>query len=218
MKKSLLFLVLLLLLFQTMYVFSAKKEDKIKSYIKIAYKSGNRIAKTQMLDAIIKEFNSMKYTIEDEKFVSMIIFLTDEGSMRLDYNDKKEVINDFPDVRQKATRILGYLSGDSIKDALMGVLANDKNSQVKTEAVKALGNVKENVDQDILRAITFTYRDTKNPDPGFILEMIESLRKLALINPSLKQDTVYLLTEIQMGNFEKNIRTAAFKAIMELSK
>jgi len=217
-RNFLVVFIVIIALLQIVPIFSASKESKIESYIKIAHSSENRKAKSKMLDAIAKEFRSMKYSVEDETFINMLIFMTDEGSTRLEYNDKDEVINDYPEIRQKACRILGFIESESIKGALIGVLTNDKNIQVKTEAIKALGNIKGFVDIEILRAITFTYRSTQEPDPSFVVQMIEALRKLASINPTLKEDASNLLTEIQMGNFDRKIRTSAFKAIMELSK
>lgn len=219
--KSVIFFSLILLPF---FVFSQtieeqllqRKEQKIKTYIYQA-KSGERDQKIDVLDKILAEFDEMKYNQNDKKLVELIIYLSEEGSTRKEFENNR-VINDFPDVRRKSVKVLAKIKGDASRDALINVLINDEDSLVKAEACLALAEVGDSASGDALRALVYVYRRTYKPDPNFVMAIIQAVQKIAKSNYSAYGDAVYVLSEIQMGNYNRQIREAAYNALQELGK
>nr|HPO49920.1 hypothetical protein [Spirochaetota bacterium] len=55
------------------------------------------------------------------------------------------------------------------------------------------------------------------PDPNLVFAIINSVKQIASASVSAYADAVYILSEIQMGNYNRKIREAAYDAIQELS-
>lgn len=216
--------ICLFLFFVPFFIFSEtieeqllqRKEQKIKTYIYQA-KSGERDQKIDVLDKILSEFDEMKYNERDKKLVELVIYLSEEGSTRKEFENNR-VINDFPDVRRKSVKVLAKIKGDSARDALINVLINDEDSLVKAEACLALAEVGDSSSGDALRALVYVYRRTYKPDPNFVMAIIQAVQKIARSNYSSYGDAIYILSEIQMGNYNRQIREAAYNALQELGK
>jgi HEAT repeat protein len=192
------------------------REQKIKTYFYQA-KSGDRNQKILILDNILGEFDELKYSNKDKKLVELITYLSEEGSTRKEYENNR-LVNDFPEVRRKACIILGKLGGDQARDALINILTNDHNPYVKAEALNALSEVKDNQNGDALRAIVYVYRNSYKPDANFVFAIINAVKTIAKDNVTAYADAIYILSEIQMGNYNKKIREAALTAIENLSE
>jgi HEAT repeat protein len=224
MKSIIKSIICVFLFFLPIFIFSEtieeqllqKKEQKIKTYIYQA-KSGERDQKIDVLDKILSEFDEMKYSEKDKKLVELIIYLSEEGSTRKEFENNR-VINDFPDVRRKAVKVLAKIKGDAARDALINVLINDEDSLVKAEACLALAEVGDSATGDALRALVYVYRRTYKPDPNFVMAIIQAVQKIAKSNYSSYGDAIYILSEIQMGNYNRQIREAAYNALQELGK
>ncbi|MCK4797783.1 MAG: HEAT repeat domain-containing protein [Spirochaetes bacterium] len=225
MKKIIFYYFFFLFLVQFSLLFSEsneakskKKRDKIQSYISKIKQSGDKKQKIVVLDSILKEFKKINYTNEDESLVELIINLSTEGSIKKELNDNGDLINDFSEVRIKASIILGKLGGDTVRDALIDILTNDKNFKVKIEACKALGLVKDNENGDIIRAIIYTYRNSYSADIDLIFTMINTIKVIAKQKNIYSQNAIFFLNEIQLGNDNEKIRKAALKAKTQLIK
>lgn len=193
-----------------------KKEQRIKTYLYQA-KVGDRDQKIDVLDRILGEFDEFKYSDSDRRLVELVVYLSEEGSTRKEFENGRQ-INNFPDVRQKAVKVLAKLKGNQARDALVSVLINDEDSVVKAEACLALAEVGDSSTGEALRALVYVYRKTYNPDPNFVKAIITAIMKIAKSNASSFSDAVYILSEIQLGNYNRDIREAAYKAMEELSK
>jgi len=220
-------IVLLLLLISLFFVFSTsaetieeqllnKKEQRIKTYLYQA-KVGDREQKVDVLDKILGEFDEFKYSNQDRRLVELVVFLSEEGSTRKEYQNGRQV-NDFPDVRQKSVRVLAKLKGDQARDALVNVLINDDNTVVKAEACLALAEVGDSSSGEALRALVYVYRRTYKPDIRILQAIITAIQKIAKSNSSSFADAVYILSEIQLGNYNRAIREAAYNAMQDLAK
>ena len=193
-----------------------KKEQRIKMYLYQA-KVGDMNQKLDVLDKILSEFTQFNYSANDKRLVELVTMLSEEGSTRKEYENGR-LVNDFPDVRRKAVKVLAKLGGDQSRDALVSVLLNDENSMVKAEACLALSEVGDSQTGEALRALVYVYRKSYNPDPNFVKAIITSIEKIAKTNSAAYSDAVFILSEIQLGNYNRDIREAAYKAVEELSK
>lgn len=192
-----------------------KREQRIQNYTYQA-RNGARNSKLQVINSIIEEFDEVKYTEKDKKLVDLAVYLSEEGSGRQEYENNR-MINDYPDVRRGACVVLGMVGGDDARTALINVLANDKNSTVKAEALLALGKIKDNSNGEALRAIVYTYRTMYKPDNNFVMAVIQAVREMARSNAASYGDAVIILSEIQMGQYTRVVREEAYKAIKYLN-
>ena len=132
--------------------------------------------------------------------------------------ENNRLVNDFPEVRRKACILLGKMGGDESRLALINVLEKDTNQHVKAEACKALAEVGDNDRGDVLKTIVYSYRNTYNPDPNFVLAIINAVKTIAKNSYNAAYgDALYILTEIQVGHYNNFIRNEAYKAIKYLN-
>ncbi len=192
-----------------------QKEAKLKTYFYQA-KAGDRAQKIDILDSILDEFDKVKYSAKDKELVNLVTYLSEEGSTRKEFENNR-LINDNPEVRRKSVQILAKIGGDQARDALINILTNDQNPAVKAEACNALGDVRDNDNGEALRALVYVYRATYKPDPNLVFAIINSVKRIATSGANSYADAIYILSEIQMGNYNRKIREAAYDAIQELS-
>ncbi|OHD18265.1 MAG: hypothetical protein A2Y34_05850 [Spirochaetes bacterium GWC1_27_15] len=217
------FCLIAFLLFSSFGIFSdtieevllKQKEAKIKTYFYQA-KVGDKSQKVEILDSVLAEFDKAKYTNKDKELVNLVTYLSEEGSTRKEFENNR-LINDYPEVRRKSVMVLAKLGGDQARDALINILTNDQNPSVKAEACNALAEVRDNDNGEALRALVYVYRSTYKPDPNLIFAIINAVKEIANSNASSYADSIYILSEIQMGNYNRKIREAAYEAIQQLS-
>lgn len=223
--KKITILIALIFLFSTVIsVFSEtpeerllrKREQRILNY-RYQARVGGRELKASVLDKILEEYEDSKYSSDDSKLVDLVVFLSEEGTIRQEYENNM-LVNDFPEVRRKSAMVLAKLGGDEARDALINVLTNDTSSMVKAEACNALAQVKDNTASEALRAIVYVYRSTYKPDQNFIFAIINAVKSIARGNASAYADAVLILSEIQMGNYNRKIRESAYGAIQALNE
>lgn len=193
-----------------------RKEQKLKNYL-TEIKAGDRTAKENILDEISKNFDSEKYSEDDKKLIELVDFLMGEGSVRRQFEDGR-LINDFPEIRRQSVKIMARIGGSDAKFSLLNALNTETHSSVKAEICLALAEPNMSDDSgDILRALSYMYRTTNRPDPNLVAALIEAVENIAKGNSMNYSEAIYLLSEIQHGNYNKEIRMRALKAIETLS-
>lgn len=192
-----------------------RKELRLRNYLYEA-KSGDRNAKVRVLEQIFNEFDKAGYSENDRRLMELVDHLASEGSSRKEFENNL-LINDFPEVRRMSIKILGKIGGDSSRRILLNALQDDKNPTVKAEVCLALAAVGDNSNGDVLRSLSYMYRTTYKPDPNLVFAVIEAVKSIAKGNTSSYSDAIYLLSEIQHGDYNRAIRNAAYEAIQHLS-
>lgn len=92
------------------------------------------------------------------------------------------VINNYPDVRLKACELLGKTGNQKAKDTLVQVMYMDNEPSVITAAVRSLGQIGFNEEDDeVLEMINWVNRkfDVCNPTSSLALEILNTYEKLA---------------------------------------
>lgn len=193
-----------------------RKEQKLKNYL-TEIKAGDRTAKENILDEISKNFDSEKYSEDDKKLIELVDFLMGEGSVRRQFEDGR-LINDFPEIRRQSVKIMARIGGSDAKFSLLNALNTETHSSVKAEICLALAEPNMSDDSgDILRALSYMYRTTNRPDPNLVMALIDAVENIAKGNSMNYSEAIYLLSEIQHGNYNKEIRKRALEAIETLS-
>lgn len=224
MMKRTLTLAVTFICFSFVLLFGETAEDKLLSKtrkLKTYYlqaRSAGRTQKLELIERILGEFDDMSYSSDDRTLVEIAEYLSEEGSTRKVFEENR-LINDFPEVRRASVMLLEQVGGDRARDVLTNVLINDQNTTVKTQACQALAseNIGDNSNGDVLRALIYVYRSTYNPEPKFVYAIISAIKNIAKSNSANYSDAIYILSEIQLGNYNRKIREEAYNAIVELS-
>ena len=211
-------------LFTTLNVYSENtdseliknKKQNFKNYLRIA-KSSNPIAKINLLDRIMNEYDEMKYSEEDTALVEIVVFLSEEGVLRKEYENQR-LVNDFYDVRLKSVILLTKLGGDKARMGLINLLYYEKNNSVIIAILQGLAVLGDTSKNEALNAIMVTYRNISNPSQDYMLALIYTLRDIVKGNSKVYNDVLILLTEIRNRDLKGIVKDAAYEVMMELSK
>lgn len=195
----------------------SRKEQKLKNYL-TEVKAGDRTSKERVLDEILNGFDSEKYSEDDKKLIELVDFLMGEGSIRKQFQDGRQ-INDYPEIRRKSVKVMAKIGGAGARLSLLNALNTEPHSSVKAEICLALADPNMSDDSgDILRALSYMYRTTNRPDQNLVAALIDAVKNIAKGNPMNYSEAIYLLSEIQHGNYNRDIRTRALEAIETLSE
>jgi HEAT repeat protein len=145
-------------------------------------------------------------------------FLTMEG-IRNQSREEGRLLNNFPDVRARAARELGRIGTTEAKTALIRLLMDDNEPMVLTEAVRSLGLIGMNDDDDTVNAITWVvgrYDNALSPDNLLALAALEAYEKLAAANGSVNFGAVQVIMKIADGNYIRPVQARAKALLMTL--
>jgi hypothetical protein len=95
--------------------------------------------------------------------------------------EKGRLINNFPDIRAKACDILAKVPTKESKTTLVKVALADNEPMVVTAAVRSLGTIGLNDNDEVINVIAFANRhnQTLNPTSSMALEVLNAYEKLA---------------------------------------
>jgi len=124
-------------------------------------------------------------------------FLATEGT-RTQIRENNRLINNFPDVRRRAAIQLGRFGTEEATNALIDVIQLENEPMVIQEAIKSLGDIGINNNNETIRTIVFVVdRLTHvNPDNLVALATIDTFERIAESDGSLSHDAVQLLVRI----------------------
>ncbi|WP_304239773.1 HEAT repeat domain-containing protein [Gracilinema caldarium] len=131
------------------------------------------------------------------------------------------LVNNYPDVRAKAAQYLGELGTKEAKDVLVKMVLSDPEPMVLTEAVKSLGKIGINDNDEVTTAISWivTRFDILNPDNILALSALEAYEKLAEKNGGIKDPSVVrTIIRIAEGNYIRPVQARARETLNTLRK
>ena len=145
-------------------------------------------------------------------------FLTREGRMTV-ARENGRVTNNFPDVRRQAARYLGQIGTEEAVLALIEILQFENEPMVLQEAVKSLGDIGINNNNDTVANIVWVARrfDNLNPDNLLAIATIDALEKIARKNGGLSYpDAIQLLLRISEGSYIRPVQERARQLLAEM--
>jgi len=147
-------------------------------------------------------------------------YLSMEGRM-IQSRENGRLVNNFPDVRRQAAKQLGRLGTEEAVDALLNIVRYENEPMVLQEAIKALGDIGVNNDNnDTIRFIAHTVRhnNNTNPDNLMALATIDAFEKLARNNNGLNSpEAVQILVLIAENyRYATAVRERSRQALAEL--
>ncbi|MDR2185574.1 MAG: HEAT repeat domain-containing protein, partial [Treponema sp.] len=151
---------------------------------------------------------------------SALEYLSMEGVLNKT-RENGRLVNNYPDVRTKAAAYLGDLKTPEAKKTLIKMVLADPEPMVLTEAIKSLGKIGLNDNDDTISAISWvvTRFDVLNPDNLLALSALEAYEKLAEAGGGIKDPNVIrTIIRIAEGPYIKPVQDRAKQVLMNLRK
>jgi len=151
---------------------------------------------------------------------NLLITVGEEGSTSKKYAGLT-VVNNFPELRRQACKILGEIGSDRARTALITMLLSESDATVKAEAAYALGIIGNDEKGDATGAIGWMIErdDSLTPDNNFAYAAILALERIAIKNNGLKNAAGYTaLVTIAQGNYLRTVKDKALEVIKGMGK
>ena len=128
------------------------------------------------------------------------------------------VMNNFPDVRAQACDLLGEVATEESKNTLVSIAVEDKEPMVVTAAIRSLGNIGINDNDEVINMIEFVHKRyaALNPTSSLALEVLNAYEKLA---PQVqdKGPMIQSISEIRTNyRYATPVRTTATEPLKSL--
>ncbi len=164
--------------------------------------------------------NMIKGGSVNNEVLSLVISLGEDGSTSKKYTGLT-LVNNYPEVRRRACKILGDIGTDKAREALITILLAESEATVKAEAAYALGTIGNDENGDAAYAISWMIdrEDSLNPDNNFAYAAALALEKIAAKNKGFKNNAGYAaLIKIAQGNYIRTVKDKALDVIKGMSK
>jgi len=145
-------------------------------------------------------------------------YLSREGR-RTVVRENGRVMNNFPDVRRQAARYLGQLGTEEARDALLEICQFENEPMVLQEAIKSLGDIGLNDNNETIANIAWVMRrfDNLNPDNLMAIATIDAFEKIARQNGGISSpEAIQTLIRISEGQYIRPVQERARQLIAEL--
>lgn len=128
-------------------------------------------------------------------------------------------MNNFPDIRMKACELLGKMGTTEAKDTLIAVMYSDNEPSVIASAVKSLGELGFNENDEVVEMINWITRkfDIILPTSSLALEVLNAYEKLA---PNVKNKSGMVESIVRIAsnyNYVTPVRNRAYEVLKQVS-
>lgn len=147
-----------------------------------------------------------------------LTFLSEEGRRAVTLESGR-VINNFPDIRRQSARLLGQMGTEEAQRSLLEILMFENEPSVLQEAIKALGDIGMNENNETVEHIARVIErfDNFNPDNLMALAAIDAFENIAIVNNGLNSTAaVRALFRIIEGNYIAPVKERARQLVADL--
>jgi hypothetical protein len=184
--------------------------------------SNDREAKLRAVGRITDSLKKGVSTDEEYTMTLLLGHLAGEGTTTI-HTQQGKVINYFPEVRGQACNALQFVKSEKAKskavNILIGVLINDIDPIVKSNAAYALGMIGENEDGRTVRAMAeaIETQDAMAPNDNFAYVASIAFGKIAKANNGIFEPRAFrALVRIAQGNYSRVVKNKALEILDEL--
>ncbi len=195
-------------------------QNAIKTQIiKTEAASLDRDIKMVALESIEKMINENETNPE---IATILRELSGEGVTSI-IREEGIVINDFPEIRREAARLLGELGTQEAADSLKTILLTDTEPMVMSEAVIAMSkiDVQDIAMRDRVLAEIIYRQSAVNKDNNFAIAYLEAVENIigreGKIGNIMIIEEVAKLADARQG-YIKQVRQRAFKLLKDLKE
>jgi hypothetical protein len=129
------------------------------------------------------------------------------------------ILNNFPDVRREASLLLGSFPSEEAKDTLLKVAMTDNEPMVIAAAIKSLGKIAINTNEEVSRSIAAVVNrfDVLHPDNMLAFESILAFEAIAEADNGIRdQSAIRAIMRIADGNYITPVRNRAKELLSTL--
>ncbi len=186
-------------------------EDIIITELATSEDYDNKLVALQYLENAINEGRT------SPDMVAALDGLAGEGVKSLSRTNGR-VMNNYPDIRARACDLLGEIPSEESKNTLVSIATEDAEPMVVTAAIRSLGNIGINENDEVVNMIEFIQHRyaALNPTSSLALEILNAYEKLA---PTVqdKGAMIQSISEIASNyHFVTPVRTKALNLIRSL--
>jgi len=145
-------------------------------------------------------------------------FLSREGRISV-ARESGRVVNNFPDVRRQSARYLGMVGTEEARLSLISILQFENEPMVIQEAIKSLGDIGTNENNETVAHIAWVMERNinMNPDNLMALAAIDAFAKIAKQNNGLNSpEAIRILIRISEGHYITPVKERARQVIAEI--
>jgi hypothetical protein len=133
--------------------------------------------------------------------------------------ESNRTMNNYPDVRMKACELLGKMGSVAAKDSLVAVMYSDNEPSVIMAAVKSLGEIGINENDEVVDMINWITRkfDIILPTSSLALEILNTYEKIA---PTVQNKSGMIENIIRIANnynYVTPVRNRAYEVLKSVS-
>jgi hypothetical protein len=148
-----------------------------------------------------------------------LTFLSEESRMAIT-RESARVVNNFPDIRRQAVRLLGRMGTEEARLSLLETLQHENEPAVIMEAIKALGDIGTNENNQTVQRIAWVFErfdNAHNPDNLIALATIDAFENIARVNNGLSsREVLRVLTRINEGFYVSPVKERARQLLADL--
>jgi hypothetical protein len=172
----------------------------------------NKLVALQYIDSAINAGR------RSEDIQASLDSLASEG-IRSVVKEDGRTMNNYPDIRARACELLGKMGSTKAKDTLIAVMYSDNEPKVITAAVKSLGELGYNDNDEVVDMINWVTRkfDIIYPTSSLALEILNTYEKMA---PKVKNKTGMVEAIVRIAsnyNYVTPVRNRAYEVLKEVS-
>ena len=131
------------------------------------------------------------------------------------------IINDYPDIRAKACEYLAEFPSVETKDTLLRVALSDREPMVISAAIRSLGKVGINDNDEVTQTISFIVNkyDILQPDNSLAFETLVAIERLVEAGNGIKDPSIIrTVLRIADGNYIIPVKQKARQVLDKLRK
>lgn len=172
----------------------------------------NKLVALQYLQAAIEDGNT------SDGIIAALDRLAGEG-IETQSRTNGRLSNNFPDIRREACLLLGKVKTEHAKNTLVSIAIADNEPMVIAAAVRSLGDIGINNNDEVIEAIAFANRRNEylNPTSSLALEVLNAFEILADTAEN-KKTMVDAIANIAVDyNYVTPVRQKAYKLLKSMS-
>jgi len=145
-------------------------------------------------------------------------FLSREGRRTVAMENGR-VVNNFPDVRRQSAKYLGQLGTEEARKTLLEICQYENEPMVLQEAIKSLGDIGNNDNNETVVIISWAFSkfDNLNPDNLMAIATIDAFEKIAKQNNGINSpEAIRTLARITEGYYITPVKERARQLLADL--